>query len=136
MLCRTATCRRQDFEKSSQATVSLIVDTPHPYNESLPPAFRGRLRKNREAGTYGLGEVSAGDSVVPAGDSVVVAGLVVSVVVAGLVVSVVAAGVVAAGLAAGSVVSVFCSQAAKSAALARMQMYFFIVIAVAKGILL
>jgi hypothetical protein len=43
------------------------------------------------------------------------------------------AGVVAAGLAAGSVVSVFCSHAARSAALARMQMYFFIV---GKGILL
>jgi hypothetical protein len=33
-----------------------------------------------------------------------------------------------AGEAAGAVVSVFCSQAAKSAALARMQMYFFIVL--------
>ncbi len=32
-----------------------------------------------------------------------------------------------AGEAAGAVVSVFCSQAAKSAALARMQMYFFII---------
>jgi hypothetical protein len=39
------------------------------------------------------------------------------------------------GLAAGSVVSVFCSQAARSATLARMQMYFFIVI-VGNGILL
>jgi hypothetical protein len=52
--------------------------------------------------TYGLGDVSAG-----------------------LVVSVVVAGVVAAGLDAGSVVSVFCSHAARSAAPARMQMYFF-----------
>jgi len=60
---------------------------------------------------------SAGDILV---DSVLVA--------AGLVASVVVAGVVAAGLAAGSVVSVFCSHAARSAALARMQMYFFIVI--------
>ena len=42
---------------------------------------------------------------------------------------------VAVGLGAGSVVSVFCSHAAKSAALARMQMYFFIVI-VGKRILL
>jgi hypothetical protein len=50
------------------------------------------------------------------------------VVAAGLVASVVVAGVVAAGLAAGSVVSVFCSHAARRAALARMQMYFFIVI--------
>jgi len=46
----------------------------------------------------------------------------------GGVVSVVVAGVVAAGLAAGSVVSVFCSHAARSAALARMQIYFFIIV--------
>jgi len=59
-----------------------------------------------------------------AGDILVDSGL----VAAGLVASVVVAGVVAAGLAAGSVVSVFCSHAARSAALARMQMYFFIVI--------
>jgi hypothetical protein len=78
--------------------------------------------------SYGLGDVSAaGDSVVVAGDSVVVAGLVVSVVTAG--------GLVAAGLAAGSVVSVFCSHAARRAALARMQMYFFIVL-IRRGILL
>ncbi len=83
---------------------------------------------------YGAGEVSAGDSAVSvAGDSVVVAGD--SVVVAGLVVSVVVVGgLVAAGLAAGSVVSVFCSHAARSAALARMQMYFFIVL-IGRGIL-
>ena len=66
-----------------------------------------------------------------AGDILVDSGL----VAAGLVVSVVVAGVVAAGLAAGSVVSVFCSQAARSAALARMQMYFFIVL-IGRGILL
>jgi hypothetical protein len=42
---------------------------------------------------------------------------------------------VAVGLAAGSVVAVFCSHAARSAALARIQMYFFIVI-VGNGILL
>jgi hypothetical protein len=63
---------------------------------------------------------------VPVEDSVVEAGLVVSVVVGGL---------VAAGLAAGSVVSVFCSHAARSAALARMQMYFFIVL-IGRSILL
>ena len=57
---------------------------------------------------------------VPVDDSVVEAGLVASVVAAG--------GLVAAGLAAGSVVSVFCSHAARSAALARMQMYFFIML--------
>jgi hypothetical protein len=56
----------------------------------------------------------------------VVAGLVDSGT--GGVVSVVVAGVVAAGLVAGSVTSVFCSHAARSAALARMQMYFFIVV--------
>jgi hypothetical protein len=79
---------------------------------------------------YGVGDVSAGDSVVsagasgvPAGDSIVGAGVVASGVVA-----VVVGGLVAAGLAAGSVVSVFCSHAARRAALARMQMYFFIVL--------
>ena len=50
-------------------------------------------------------------------------------VVAGLLTPVAAAGgVVGAGVAAGWVVSVFCSHAARSAALARMQMYFFIVL--------
>jgi hypothetical protein len=57
------------------------------------------------------------------------------VVVAGLLTAVVAGGVVGVGVAAGSVVSVFCSHAARSAALARMQMYFFIVL-VRNGILL
>jgi hypothetical protein len=84
-----------------------------PYSKSLlPETLRRRLREEEETRRiYGLGDVSAGDSVV-------VAGLVVSVV----------GGLVAAGLAAGSVVSVFCSHAARSAALARMQMYFFIVL--------
>ncbi len=67
----------------------------------------------------------AGDSDTAAGDSVVEAGLVASVV----------GGLVAAGLAAGSVVSVFCSHAARSAALARIQMYFFIVL-IGRAILL
>jgi hypothetical protein len=87
----------------------------------------------KKARVYGVGEASAGDSVVPpvdvdvpGEDSVVEAGLVASVVVGGL---------VAAGVAAGSVVSVFCSHAARSAALARMQMYFFIVL-IGRGILL
>jgi hypothetical protein len=108
----------------------------HPYSKSLlPEDFGRRLRKEESLRIYGGGEVGAGDSAVPtAGDSVVVAGD--SVVVAGLVASVVAAGgLVAAGLAAGSVVSVFCSHAARSAALARMQIYIFIVL-IGKGILL
>ena len=87
--------------------------------------FGRRLRK-KKARIYGVGEASAGDSVVVAGDSVVEAGLVASVVVGGL---------VAAGLAAGSVVSVFCSHAARSTALARMQIYFFIML-IGRGILL
>ena len=94
---------------------------PQPYSKSLLPQVRGRrLRKRGTRRIYGVGDVSAGDSIVVAGDSVVEAGLVASVVAAG--------GLVAAGLAAGSVVSVFCSHAARSAALARMQMYFFIVL--------
>jgi hypothetical protein len=66
---------------------------------------------------------SAGVSSVPAGDSVVAAG---ASVAAGLV-SIAAGAVVGAGVAAGVTVSVFCSQAARRAAPARMQMYFFIV---------
>src|SRR6266850_1183767 len=66
---------------------------------------------------------SAGVSSVPAGDSVVAAGA----SVAAELVSVAAGAVVGAGVAAGVTVSVFCSQAARSAAPARMQMYFFIV---------
>jgi hypothetical protein len=51
-----------------------------------------------------------------------------AVVVVVVVVSVEAAGlsVVSAGVAAGAAVSVFCSHATRSAALARMQIYFFI----------
>jgi hypothetical protein len=66
----------------------------------------------------------------------VAAGEAVSVGLAVVVVVVVSDEAVAVGLAAaGSVVSVFCSHAARSAALARMQMYFFILV-VGKGILL
>jgi hypothetical protein len=54
--------------------------------------------------------------------------VVVSVVAGGVVASVVVGGLVGAGVTAGSVVSVFCSHAARSAAPARMQMYFFIVL--------
>jgi hypothetical protein len=62
--------------------------------------------------------------------------VVVSVVEAGgVVASVVVGGLVGAGVTAGSVVSVFCSHAARSAAPARMQMYFFIVL-IGRGILL
>jgi len=70
--------------------------------------------------------VSAGDSVVSGGDSVVAAG---ASVAAGRVISVAAAGggVVGVGVSAGATVSVFCSHAARSAAPARMQMYFFII---------
>lgn len=62
--------------------------------------------------------------------------MVVSVVEAGgVVASVVVGGLVGAGVTAGSVVSVFCSHAARSAAPARMQMYFFIVL-IGRAILL
>jgi hypothetical protein len=97
--------------------------------KSSPGGFREKTSRKKKARIYGVGEASAGDSVVVAGDSVVVAGDSVVVVV------VVVGGLVAAGLAAGSVVSVFCSHAARSAALARMQMYFFIVL-IGRGILL
>lgn len=82
----------------------------------------GRLLEKRIPAIYGAGD-SAGVSSAPAGDSIVAAG---ASAAAGLV-SVVAGAVVGAGVAAGMTVSVFCSQAARSAAPARMQMYFFIV---------
>ena len=71
--------------------------------------------------------VSAGVAVAIGLDSVVVVVVFVSVEVAGEgLTMVVLFSVVSPGDAAGAVVSVFCSQAARSAALARMQMYFFI----------
>src|SRR4029077_18481461 len=124
--------------------------------KSSPEGSREKTSQEEEcARTYEPGGgVSAGDSVVPAGDSVVPAGVsvvpagdsvvaggdavaaagLVSVAAAGLL-AVAVGGLVAAGVAAGSVVSVFCSHAARSAAPARMQMYFFIVL-VGRGILL
>ena len=65
------------------------------------------------------------DGVGETAGAVSVAGVVAGVVASGVAVVSGAAG--AAGLAAG-VVSVFCSQAASNAALAKMQMYFFIVV--------
>jgi hypothetical protein len=85
----------------------------------------GRLLEKKNPAVYYPGGDSAGVSSVPAGDSVVAAG---ASVAAGLVISVAAGGgVVGVGLVAGVTVSVFCSHAARSAAPARMQMYFFIV---------
>jgi hypothetical protein len=98
-------------------------DAPPQYKRSLPPKIGGRLLKRKESRLYPPGD-SAGVSAVPAGDSNVPAAG--ASVAAGLV-SVVAGAVVGAGVAAGVTVSVFCSQAAISAAPARMQMYFFIV---------
>ena len=82
-----------------------------------------RSVQKKEFQPYCAGD-SAGVSSVPAGESVVAAG---ASVAAGLVASVVAGGgVVGVGLVAGVTVSVFCSHAARSAAPAKMQMYFFI----------
>jgi len=80
--------------------------------------------RKRIPAIYPAGD-SAGVSSVPAGESVVAAG---ASGAAGLVISVAAGGgVVGVGVVAGVTVSVFCSHAARSAAPARMQMYFFIV---------
>jgi bifunctional ADP-heptose synthase (sugar kinase/adenylyltransferase) len=92
-------------------------------NEVFPRESRGRLLEKRTPAIYCPGD-SAGVSDVPAGDSVVAAG---ASVAAGLVASLVAGALVGAGVVAGVTVSVFCSHAARSAAPARMQMYFFIV---------
>jgi hypothetical protein len=92
---------------------------------------RGRLLKRKQSKIYcggdsaGVSSAPAGDSVVSAGDSVVASG---ASVAAGLVISVAAGGgVVGVGVVSGATVSVFCSHAARRAALARMQMYFFII---------
>ena len=80
-------------------------------------------QKEERCGTYELGGDSAGDSVVAAGDSTVPAAEE-SVAEAGVLVA--GGGLLESGVLIGSVVSVFCSHAARSAALARMQIYFFI----------
>ena len=105
---------------------------------------RGRFCVEKLNLDYGVGAASevVVDSVVPsvvAGVIVAIgvdsAGVVMTVVLLLVVVSVAAAGgvttvvlfsVVSAGDAAGATVSVFCSHATRSAALARMQIYFFI----------
>jgi hypothetical protein len=79
------------------------------------------LRENCALLLVGYG-VAAGDSI-----GLVVASGLAAVVVSAGVVATVASGDPA-GLAAGAVVSVFCSQAASSAAPARMQMYLFIIV--------
>ena len=130
----TASIRPRGGFREVEFRARRLSQCAHPYSKSLLPENLGRrLREEESRRIYGVGEASAGDSVVPpvdvdvpVEDSVVEAGLVASVVVGGL---------VAAGVAAGSVVSVFCSHAARSAALARMQMYFFIVL-IGRGILL
>jgi len=100
-----------------------IRDARPVYKRSLPPKIGGRLLKQKQSKIYCVGD-SAGVSSAPAGDSVVSAG---ASVAAGLVISVAAGGgVVGVGVVAGMTVSVFCSHAARSAAPARMQMYFFI----------
>ena len=94
------------------------------YKRSLPPKISVEdFPKNSNRAAYEPGDW-AGVSVVPAGDSVVAAGASDS---AGLVASVVAGAVVGAGVVAGVTVSVFCSHAARSAAPASIQMYFFII---------
>jgi hypothetical protein len=116
---------------SSVIWISFVIQSASVQQKSSPERISGEDFAKKKARIYGVGEASAGDSVVPpvdvdVEDSVVEAGLVASVVVGGL---------VAAGVAAGSVVSVFCSHAARSAALARMQIYFFIML-IGRGILL
>jgi len=101
-----------------------IRDARPVYKRSLPPKSGEDFSNRNNPKIYCAGD-SAGVSSAPAGDSVVAAG---ASVAAGLVISVAAGGgVVGVGVVAGVTVSVFCSHAARSAALARMQMYFFII---------
>jgi len=127
--CWRAELRDANFGRAELA--SPIRDAAPVQQKSSSEGSREKTSQEEEcARTYepggGDSVVSAGDSVVAGGDSVAAAGLV-SVAAAGLL-AVAAGGLVGAGVAAGSVVSVFCSHAARSAAPARMQMYFFIVL--------
>ena|SRR6266446_5495338 len=116
------------------------------YSKNLPPGRTpgGRFCVGKLSLDYGVGDASVVvvDSVVLPSDvaGVIVAigvdsaGVVVTVVLLVVVSDVVAGGfttvvlfsVDSAGEAAGATVSVFCSHATRSAALARMQIYFFI----------
>jgi hypothetical protein len=110
-------------ERAASVRSRDLLSTP-PYKRNLPPKIGGRLLKV-EFQLYCAAGDSAGVSSAPAGDSLVAAG---ASVATGLVISVAAGGgVVGVGLVSGVTVSVFCSHAARSAAPARMQMYFFIV---------
>ena len=103
----------------------MAIRDAHPvYKRSLPPNIGEDFSNRNNPKIYCAGD-SPGVSSAPAGDSVVAAG---ASVAAGLVISVAAGGgVVGVGVAAGVTVSVFCSHAARSAAPAKMQMYFFII---------
>ena len=109
------------------------------YSKSLPagtPREDFAKQANPSSENYGVGEevVVVVDSVVllpvvGAGVAIVVVVVLVSVeleVAGDGLTMVVLFSVFSAGEAAGATVSVFCSHAARSAALARMQMYFFI----------
>jgi hypothetical protein len=101
------------------------ANTRRQYKRNLPRSPAEDFSRKRHRAIYCPAGDSEGVSVVSAGDSVVAAG---ASVAAGLVISVAAGGgVVGAGVAAGATVSVFCSHAARSAAPARMQMYFFMI---------
>jgi len=139
--------RRRAFGKENEPAGAILIGNPlshsaQPQDVALQKEVaNGRLRmrdfstkeifhrkpaedfsRKRIPAIYCPGD-SAGVSAVPAGDSVLVAGA----SVAAAFISVAAGAVVGAGVAAGVTVSVFCSQAARRAAPARMQMYFFIV---------
>ena len=124
------------FASDGEVAVQSPARTPV-QQKSSPGAFNlGKILRWKLPLNYGVGDasvvvvsvvlpsVAAGVMVSIGVDSAGVVATVVSVAVA----SVEAAGVsaVSAGEAAGAAVSVFCSHAARSAALARMQIYFFI----------
>ena len=112
------------------------------YSKNLPVSMHGKILRSKPKGfrNYGVGDavvVVVSVVLVDVPGVEVAAGLVVVVLVLSEVLDDPPAGegftmVVfdwsGAGEAAGATVSVFCSQAASSAALARMQMYFFIML--------
>ena len=117
-------CVAKTFVRERAASKFSRIHDPRLSTKEVFHRNSGEDFSKKEFQPYCEGDCS-GVSSVPAGDSVVAAG---TSAAGGLVISVTAGGgVVGVGLVAGVMVSVFCSHAARSAAPARMQIYFFIV---------
>jgi hypothetical protein len=109
---------RNELPQDAVAIGDPALSTKEVFHRKSGKTLKKEFQPYCEGDSAGVSSVAAGASVVAAGACSIAAGLV-SAAAGG--------GVVGVGLVAGATVSVFCSHAAKSAAPARMQMYFFIV---------